>query len=239
MAQDNEGERGLRIHQSVARALGTAILSGRFAPGDRFPGEIEHSAAMGVSRTAYREAIRILTAKGLLESRPKAGTRVLPRNRWNMLDPDILRWMFAGKPRERFVRDLFELRGVVEPAAAALAAERRTDDHLQVMRDALAQMESSEFGQASWQSADRSFHDAVLAASDNEALASLSSSIGAAVQWTTHFKQRLPRSPRDPLGDHIAVFTAIEAADPSAARQTMADLVQLALTDMMLDELDR
>ena len=172
---DKGGERGLRIHQLVARQLGVAILSGEFAPGDPFPGEIEQSAALGVSRTAYREAIRILTAKGLLESRPKAGTRVLSRSRWNMLDPDILSWMFSRTPHERFVRDLFELRSIVEPAAAALAAERRKAAQLDVMRDALAQMAASDFGQVAWQSADRTFHDALLRAADNEAIASLSS----------------------------------------------------------------
>ena len=91
-------EGGLRIHQAIARQLGTAIVAGLHKPGDVFEGEIEAAERLRVSRTAYREAVRILVAKGMLESRPKAGTRVLPRSRWNVLDPEMLAWMFAGEP---------------------------------------------------------------------------------------------------------------------------------------------
>ena len=125
-----KSERGLRIHQALARQLGIAILSGEYAPGDAFGGEIEESDALGISRTAYREAMRILTAKGLLESRPKAGTHITPRQRWNLLDPEVLEWMFSGRPDERFIYDLFELRGVIEVAAAQLAAVRHDADDI-------------------------------------------------------------------------------------------------------------
>ena len=113
MPGDDPPERGssLRIHQAVARDLGTAILSGKFAPGDNLGGEIETAVELGISRTAYREAIRILIAKGMVESRPKAGTHVAPRKRWNHLAPEVLAWMFSGTPDEGFISDLFELRG--------------------------------------------------------------------------------------------------------------------------------
>ena len=88
-----------------------------------FGGEIEASEALGVSRTAYREAIRILAAKGLIESRPKAGTRVTQRSRWNLLDPDVLGWAFESEPDLDLLESLFELRNIVESAAAALAAD--------------------------------------------------------------------------------------------------------------------
>ena len=92
--------------------LGEAIVSGRYAPGDVLNNEIDASEQLNVSRSAYREAIRILAAKGLVESRPKTGTRVLPRNRWNLLDPDVLAWAFSGEPDIHFVRSLFELRSI-------------------------------------------------------------------------------------------------------------------------------
>ena len=114
-----------RIHQWLARKIGTAILSRVHNPGASLGGEIKQSQRRGVSRTAYREAIRILVSKGLVESRPKAGTHVTARDKWNLLDPEILGWMFSGKPDDGFIRDLFELRAVIEPAAAAMAAERR------------------------------------------------------------------------------------------------------------------
>lgn len=222
----------LRIHQAVARQLGTAILSGELKPGDSIPGEIEQAAALNVSRTPYREAIRILTAKGLLESRPKAGTHVTPRERWNLLDPDVLAWMFTGTPDEAFIRDLFELRGILEPAAAALAAQRRSAEHLSAMEAALTDMMRFGLGVAEGQEADRLFHRILLEASRNQALATLSSSVGAAVQWTTHFKQRATKKPRDPVPEHKAVWAAIARGDAEAASDAMKLLLSLALADM-------
>jgi|TARA_A100001391_G_scaffold185565_2_gene154219 DNA-binding FadR family transcriptional regulator len=225
-------ESGLRIHQTIARDLGTAILTGRYQPGELFEGEIEASDRLGVSRTAYREAVRILIAKGMLESRPKAGTRVLPRNRWNVLDPEMLAWMFAGEPDSRFIRDLFELRGVIEPAAAEFAARRRTDEQLAVMETALDDMGRYGLSTPEGRAADQRFHNMILAATRNDALEALASSVGAAVSWTTTFKHRKKLLPRDPLPDHRAVFQAIAARDTAAARAGMAELLRLALADM-------
>ena len=81
---------GRRLRGAVAHYLGTAIVSGEIAPGETLSGEIANAAALDVSRSAYREAVQVLTAKGLVESRPKAGTRVLPRNRWHILDPMLV-----------------------------------------------------------------------------------------------------------------------------------------------------
>ena len=226
------GQSPERLHQSIARQLGTAILSGTHAPGSSFGGEIEHSQALGVSRTPYREAIRILVSKGLLESRPKAGTHVLPRERWNLLDPEVLGWMFMGRPDEGFIRDLFELRNLLEPAAARLAAERRTPEQLSRMQAAIGAMRGHSLSTSAGQAADQAFHRAILAASGNTALASLASSVGAAVQWTTHYKQRASPSPRDPLPEHEAVLDAIAAGDSARAASAMTHLVQLAHDDM-------
>ncbi|WP_226018919.1 FadR/GntR family transcriptional regulator [Novosphingobium sp. FKTRR1] len=220
-----------RIHQAIARSLGTAILTGKYQPGDSFEGEIEQSLALGVSRTPYREAIRILVAKGLIESRPRAGTHVTQRSRWNLLDPDILAWTFSGEPDQAFVRDLFELRGIIEPAAAALAAQRRTAAQIDTMRQALAAMQHHGLAADEGRAADQRFHHAVLEATHNEAVASLASSVGAAVDWTTRFKQRHHVLPRDPLPEHLAVFHAIEASDAGAARKAMEELLRLALDD--------
>jgi DNA-binding FadR family transcriptional regulator len=224
--------RALRIHQAIAQQLGTAILSGEYRPGDALNGEIEQSLALGVSRTPYREAIRILVAKGLLESRPKAGTHVTPRDRWNLLDPDVLAWMFMGTPDETFIQDLFELRALLEPPAAGFAAERRTTDQLDLMAQALSEMRRHGLAHPEGQAADRQFHREILAASGNLALASLASSVGAAVQWTTAFKQRGRKQPRDPLPEHEAVYEAIATGDPQAASAAMRELLSLALADM-------
>ncbi|MGH1573570.1 FadR/GntR family transcriptional regulator [Methylobacterium sp. P31] len=220
-----------RIHGSVARDLGVAILAGRYAPGDVLPGEIEFSEQLKVSRTAYREAIRILSAKGLVESRPRTGTRVCQRSRWNLLDPDILAWAFESEPSEAFIRDLFELRMIVEPAAAALAAERRSGLDIARMGHALEEMGRHGLTTETGRAADQTFHTVILEAARNGPLIALSSSIAAAVTWTTIFKHRSQGLPRDPMPDHRALYEAIVAADPEAARRTMTELVRLALAD--------
>ena len=224
----------LRIHGTIARDLGIAIVSGRYQPGDTLSGEIEFSEALKVSRTAYREAIRMLAAKGLVESRPKAGTKVSERRRWNLLDPDVLAWMFETEPGEDFIRALFELRMIVEPPAAELAARRRDDRDLARMGRTLAEMERHGLATEAGRAADQDFHDALLAATRNAALVSLSSSISAAVGWTTIFKQRKRALPRDPLPEHRAVYEAIAAGDPAGAHGAMTELVRLALADTTL-----
>ncbi len=222
---------GRRLHGAIAHKLGVAILSGEYAPGDVLSGEVAFSEALDVSRSAYREAVQVLTAKGLVESRPKAGTRVLPHNRWNLLDPDVLAWAFAGEPDIQFVRGLFELRAIVEPAAAALAAERREREDLAAMKEALAGMTRHTLASEAGRAADRDFHAAILHATHNDALIVLSASIGAAVNWTTQFKQRQRALPRNPIPDHRRVYDAIAAEDGAGASEAMRVLVDQALDD--------
>ncbi|MCW2381313.1 DNA-binding FadR family transcriptional regulator [Sphingobium sp. B2D3B] len=215
----------------MAHYLGSAIVSGRIAPGERLTGEIENAEALDVSRSAYREAIQVLTAKGLVESRPKAGTRVLPRSHWNLLDPMVLAWAFGGEPDVNYVRDLFELRAIVEPEAARLAAKRRDRNDVAAMKDALTRMRRFTLATEQGREADRDFHSALLACTGNAVLMTLSASIGAAVNWTTQFKQRSVGLPRDPVPDHMRVYDAIAAGDADAAAEAMQVLVQLALDD--------
>lgn len=222
---------GRRLHGAIAHKLGTAILSGQYAPGEVLSGEVAFAEELKVSRSAYREAIQVLTAKGLVASRPKAGTRVLPRDRWNLLDPEVLAWAFAGEPDIELVRDLFELRAIIEPAAARLAAERRDKADLKVMKDALAGMRRHTLTTDAGRAADRDFHNAILQATRNHALIVLSASIGAAVHWTTQFKQRSRELPRNPIPDHVRVYDAIAAGDADTAAEAMGVLVELALED--------
>jgi DNA-binding FadR family transcriptional regulator len=234
VAMPNAPKSALRIHGTIARDLGVAILTGRYQPGETLPGEIEFAQTLRVSRSAYREAVRILIAKGLVESRTRTGTRVSPRDRWNLLDPEILAWSFESEPSKDFVRDLFELRMIVEPAAAELAAERRDAVDIQRMREAIEGMRRHGLTTAEGQAADQHFHTAILSAARNAPLVTLSSSIAAAVSWTTIFKQRRRGLPRDPLPDHEKLYEAIVAGKPAAARARMVELVRLALEDTEL-----
>ncbi len=225
---------GRRFNGAIAKKLGIAIVSGAYAPGTILGSEIASSEALDVSRTAYREAIQILTAKGLIESRPKAGTRVLPRDKWNLLDPDVLAWAFAGDPGEPFILSLFELRGIVEPTAASLAARRRKPADLAAMRNALEGMRRYSLVAESGRTADREFHEAILRATCNEVLVVLSSGIGATIDWTAKFKQPAKGSSRDSHPDHIRVYEAIVGGDPEAAEAAMRALVDLEFADMQL-----
>ncbi|HEV7609750.1 MAG TPA: FadR/GntR family transcriptional regulator [Steroidobacteraceae bacterium] len=224
-------ERPKGIHSGIAHDLGIAIVSGKFPPGTLLSAEERFSTENKVSRGTYREAIRILTAKGLVFSRTKSGTRVRERSNWNMLDLDVLAWMFESQPSEAFVRSIFELRSIVEPGAAALAALRRDGRQLARMGHALQEMERLGLQSAEGRAADQTFHYLILEATRNEPLVTLSSSIAAAVEWTTMFARREKQKLRDPMPDHFAVYDAIVIGDSEAARIRMAQLVANALTD--------
>ena len=231
MAPNDRTETGT-IHHTIARQLGSAILSGELKPGDRVGGEHSQSRTFGVSRPAYREAIRKLLAKGLLETRPKSGSHVAPRRYWNLLDPEVIEWMFSGDPDLRFIQDLLELRSLVEPAAAALAATRRSESELQEMKSAINPMEACGLQSVAGQDADRQFHNAMLAASGNEAFASLSRSIEAAVKWLTLYRQRLDLWQSELVDEHRAVFDCIAAGDPEKARNAMQELLGTTLSNV-------
>lgn len=220
-----------RLHGRIAEELGTAIVSGRQATGSVLLNEIEASEKLGVSRPAYREAMRILSAKGLVQSRPKTGTRVTPRSTWNLLDPDVLAWMFRGEPDPEFVRQLFELRAVIEPAAAAMAAERRSSSQLARMGHALEEMSRHGVSSPKGATADEAFHSEILIATGNEALMALINSISASVRWSTLYKFRGGRKVRNSIPDHQKLYAAIAAGDSEAARAASLELVELSHDD--------
>jgi len=226
-----EDQGKLRIHGKLARDLGVMIVSGAYAKGPLLETEVGASERRNVSRSAYREAVRMLAAKGLVESRPKVGTRVTPQEKWHLLDPDVLSWMFQSEPDDHLLEALFELRMIFEPEAAALAAQRRTSEHLERMRAALTVMREETLASDRGRAADQEFHAVLLNASDNPFLRTLTSSVSAAVSWTTALKQRVRPLVRDPIPDHERVFDAIAMRDADAARAGMAKLVELALFD--------
>jgi DNA-binding FadR family transcriptional regulator len=223
--------RALRLHGTIARKLGIAIVSGQYKPGDLLDSEIAASEQLAVSRTAYREAVRILAAKGLVDARPKVGTRINPRSKWNLLDPDVLEWTFESEPDLALLNSLFELRNVVESAAAGFAATRRSAAHLKTMREALDGMAQHTLATPQGRQADLDFHTTLLDATDNPFIISLTSGVSAAISTTTIFKQRKRPLRRDPVPDHLRVFTAIAAKDAVKAQKAMSDLIELARAD--------
>jgi DNA-binding FadR family transcriptional regulator len=225
------GRKALRLHGSIAREVGLLIVSGRYRPGHVLDGEVEASEQRRVSRTAYREAVRILAAKGLVHSRPRVGTRVSAVEDWHLLDPDVLSWVFSGEPEPDVLHGLFELRTIVEPAAAALAALRRSQQHLDSMRRALDAMRQHTLHVEEGRVADKEFHAALLLATGNPFIVSLTNGVTAAVNALTEFKQRIAPLKRDPVPDHLRVYDAIAAKDAEGARAAMGELIRLAILD--------
>lgn len=231
IARLTDRERRQPANAVLARQIGTAIVRGDYAPGVTLPGELELADSTGVARSVVREALRTLSAKGLIESRRKAGTRVRARAEWNLLDPELLRWVFEGAPPLDFVRDLFELRLIVEPGAAEVAARQRTPSQLSRMGHALETMVERGLKTEDGQAADQQFHAVLLEATHNQLIVSLSATIAAAVRWTTYFKYQRQRHPRDPMPQHRVLFEAIAEGRGGAARDAAAALIRQALED--------
>ncbi|MCK6441541.1 FadR/GntR family transcriptional regulator [Elstera cyanobacteriorum] len=212
------------LHGKVAHMLGTRILSGDYAPGALLPNEETLSAELGVSRTALREAIKVLASKGLIESRPKIGTRVRPAKVWNLLDPDILAWSLATRPALEFVGKFLELREMVEPGAAALAARNHTPDQAKAMQEAFDAMAAAPDIDA-WNAADVRFHQALMAATGNEFVASLGGLIDLALTASFDFTAKRAVVPRRGLPFHGQVLARILARDAEGARDAALALL--------------
>lgn len=226
-----------RRHSSVAHRLGVQILRGEIRSGDVLPTEEDASAALGVSRSAYREGMRTLSAKGLIISSPKVGTKIAPRERWNILDPDLLSWSFEAEPDEKFIRDLFELRNTVEPSAASMAAQRRDDDDLSQLSAALAKLAASGPGSPDAYTAEAEFHRRVLLASKNEALCGLWSAIELTLRWAARLQRMLPtdNTPERPVTDHSRLLDRIAASQAEDARRAMSELIARGFDEAIMN----
>jgi DNA-binding FadR family transcriptional regulator len=212
------------LHGRVAYLLATAILRGDYAPESILPREAELMESFGVSRTVLREALRTLTSKGLIESRPRVGTRVRTRAAWNLLDADLLDWYSRVAPPLDFALKLQEMREMIEPYAAGLAAGSYGDETFSALDAAHASMVKAR-NVDEWVRADLAFHLSVLAACSNELLIPL----GTLIERTLEAQLRLNAKRADvfnaSLDEHTAVFEAIRSRDARRARQAMASLL--------------
>lgn len=185
---------------------------------------------LDVSRTVLREALKVLTAKGLVDARPRLGTHVTERARWQLLDPDVMRWRAMGKPDARLVTELGEVRRIIEPSAARMAALHRTDEELAQIRHSYERLEASTSDHAVAAQADAAFHNAILVASGNELLERFEVILEPAL----HARDRLAFEHRHDdvfLDIHRSVLDAIAAKDADAAYERMLELTTLAIGD--------
>ena len=220
------------VHGQVVHHLGARIVCGGYAEGD-----VLDVKALGqeldVSLTVLRESLKVLAGKGLIDARQKRGTFVRPRSAWNLLDPDVIRWRAEGGESEQLMRDLAEVRAIIEPAAAHRAALRRTEADLAALDAALDRMEAAGGDWAAAAEADAAFHRALLAATGNELLDRLEQLLEPGLLERDRLVHSRPGAD-DPAPSHRAVRDAVHAQDAPRAQAAMVELLTKAAHDVDL-----
>jgi DNA-binding FadR family transcriptional regulator len=217
---------GRNLHAQVRQDLGLAIIAGEYPEGTNLPADTELLSRFAVSRTVLREALKTLAAKGLIEARARIGTRILPRNRWNLFDPDVLAWHFEAGPDIDFLRSVAEVRIGIELESAALAAQRRTDTEARTLLDLATAM--GDAGSATqFARADLAFHRAVANAARNPFMSSISALVEVALTavFTISSPVEEPERLAVTVEAHRRIARAIENSDPDTAREAMRAVI--------------
>lgn len=222
------------VHGQTVEALAHRLLGGEWAEGATLD-LVALRGELDVSLTALRESLKVLAAKGLVDARQRRGTFVRPRTQWNLLDPDVLRWRLAAAPADRgadvsLQRDLGEVRAIVEPAAARLAAERRAPDDLAALEESLTAM-SRAGSPAEAAAADLAFHRALLTATHNELLVRMEPVFASGLAERDVLVHSSATA-ADPVPHHRAVLTAVREGDATGAEALMRALLDQAARDL-------
>ena len=215
---------GAPLHVQVVDALGRLIVGSTYGPGSLLPNEEELCQQFGVSRTAIREAIKVLGAKGLVEAKPRAGTRVRPFTQWSLFDGDVLRWLHGGGEGHALIPHLTAVREMVEPTAAMKAAREHTQAQAQALMQAFEKMEAATCIEE-WVPADLVFHQAILQATNNPFLVSLGGMISTALESLLVANAEHARQFNEALPMHRKVMQAILARDADDAGLWMRALL--------------
>jgi DNA-binding FadR family transcriptional regulator len=221
------------VHEHVIEEIGRRIIGGEFSPGAALPSEAELCAALGVSRTALREALRVLASKGLVEPKRKLGTLVRPSDHWNFLDADILSWQLDTDSADQVIAELYELRHLVEPVAAALAAQNARAADVGILRQAYEEMRAAGDDGERIAAPDLKFHQAIIAASGNRLFSSLAHVIAAALAVNFDLVRDAPRGHIRSMPGHKKVLDAIAAHDVRGARVAMQRLIEDSQRDAL------
>lgn len=220
------------VHGNTLDRLGEAIVAGRYPPGSGVPPEPTLCEELGVSRTVVREAVKSLVAKGLLTTGPKVGTRVQPAAQWNWFDPDVVAWQSkAGLTRE-FLREVQELRRVVEPAAVRMAAVRATAQDIAGIEAAYAGMKDAIENGGDYVKHDLAFHQGLLRACHNRMLVQMSKALGALLRTAFEISTSRPDGPATSLPLHRAVLDGVIARHPAKAERAALFLIDSARDDI-------
>ena len=224
------------LHGQVAHEIGRQIVSGAIAEGAYLPREAELATRYRVSRQAVREALKVLAAKGLVVSRRRAGTRVTPRQAWNLLDPDVLAWHPPEAIDPAFFKDLVELRRLIEPAAAMFAAERRDAGQMVAITTAFERMRVAAAAEdaETYRAVDAEFHLAIFSASGNMLIERLGSILGTLYDPSFRVQMQVGLTFREALSLHAAVYEAIVSGDGPRARDAMERILNQASSEIAL-----
>jgi len=225
MADYNRLSQGLgrNLTYGLLDLLGRQIVTGAFEASP-FPTEAELSAQHAVSRSVTREAVKMLTAKGLLTARPRQGTSVQPVAHWNLFDADVLHWLLDRKFTVELLAQFNQLRAAIEPAAAALAATCADAKGVALIEAGFARMKAADRGEDDVLDADIAFHLAILQASGNPFFAQFRDLVATALRTSIRFTNRIVGRTADVIA-HGAVRDAILARDPEAAQSAMRAII--------------
>ncbi|WHU03175.1 MULTISPECIES: FadR/GntR family transcriptional regulator [unclassified Sphingomonas] len=214
---------GRNLTYGLLDRLGRAIVTGHYE-NKPFPTEAELTTQHGVSRSVTREAVKMLTAKGLLSARPRQGTVVEPTSSWNLFDTDVLRWLLERQFSVELLKQFNQLRVAIEPEAAALAARFASNADIEAIGEGLARMEAAEKGMDDTLEADIAFHVSILRASGNPFYVQFRDVVGTALRTSIRFTNRVKGRTAN-VADHGRVLEAIQARDPNSARTAMRALI--------------
>ena len=222
------------VHGNTVDHIGEAIVAGRYVAGMSMPPEPVLCEELGVSRTVVREAVKSLIAKGLVTTGPKVGPRVLTEEQWNWFDPDVIAWKAKAGITPEFLRDLLELRRLVEPAAVRMAAERATAEEIAGIEDAYAGMKRAVEGGGDYVTYDLRFHQGLLRAAHNRMLVQMSKALSALLRTSFEISTVRKDGPKRSLPLHRAVLDAVIAHNPAKAEKAILVLIDGAHEDIEL-----
>ena len=220
------------LAEQVAREIGLRILRNDFQPGSALMQESELSAQLQVSRPVLREALKMLGAKGLIESRPKTGTRVRQRIHWNLFDPDVLAWQNEAGPDLPFLLKICEVRLMFEPMTAGLAAVRATEEELGLIEQSCQAMQEALDSLEDYTAADLQFHTIICAAAHNEFLGRIITTLDAPLRTSRLVTSHVPDANRNAMPLHRAVSEAITRRESAGAEEAMRRLVLQTTEDI-------
>ena len=222
------------VHGNTVDFLGEAIVAGRYAVGASIPPEPQLCEELGISRTVVRESVKSLVAKGLIHTGPKVGTRVLSSDQWNWFDADVVAWQVKAGLTPEFVRDLQDLRRVVEPAAVKMAAERSTPEDIAEIEAAFAGMKKAVEQGGDYITHDMRFHQGLLKASHNRMLIQMGKALSALLRTSFVLSTSRKDGPKGSLPLHRAVLDAVIARNPARAERAILVLIAGAHQDIEL-----